>query len=276
MDKVDLNCSTKNEKKAREKAAKAKKIIVKAGTNSLTDEDSKLDKDKLNKLVDDVMDMINKNKQVILVSSGAIGAGKGTISIPDDSIENLQAASTIGQSHLMRFYSESFERYNKQVAQILLTHEDLENPSRFNNFKNTIETLLKWDIIPIINENDAVAIEEIKVGDNDIISSHIAVGIKADLLVTLTDVGGVYTSNPKENSDAELIHKVDFNNFNKLKKRIDETSTRNFGGIKTKIDGARKVNKEGIPAIIAKSDEENILERIAKGEKVGTIFIPDT
>ncbi|MDY7081340.1 MAG: glutamate 5-kinase [Halobacteria archaeon] len=256
----------------REQAAEASRVVVKAGTNSLTDDDSKLDIGKLDKLVDDIMDMVDDGKEVILVSSGAIGAGKGTVPESNNSIENLQAASTVGQSSLMRHYSTSFERYDKEVAQILLTHHDLEDSRRFANFRNTIEKLLEWGVVPIINENDAVAIEEIKVGDNDVISSSVAVGVGADLLVTLTDVEGVYTDNPKENPDAELIGKVE-GDFDAVWEYIGDTSP-DFGGITTKVEGAERVNEEGIPAVIAKSTEEDVLKKVSEGDKVGTFFAP--
>ncbi|XGI83837.1 glutamate 5-kinase [Halorutilales archaeon Cl-col2-1] len=258
---------------ARRIAADAGRVVVKAGTNSLTDEDSNLDDSKLDKLVDDLMDLVERGKEVILVSSGAVGAGKGRVDHPTDSIEDIQAASTIGQSRLMRRYSESFERYGVEVAQVLITHEDLNDTDRFTNFRNTVETLFDWGVVPIINENDAIAVEEIKIGDNDIISSSIATGVDADLLVTLTDVGGVYTENPKENPDAEIVREVG-EDFDEIRELVDETSSGGFGGIETKVDGARKVNERGIPAVIAGSAEEDVLERIAEGDVVGTLFLP--
>ena len=258
----------------REGAAKAQRIVVKAGTNSLTDDDSNLDRLKLDKLVNDVMDLVGHDREVILVSSGAIGAGKGRVELSNGgSVEDLQAASTVGQSVLMRNYNESFERHGRDVAQILVTHHDLEDSRRFNNFRNTVETLLNWGVVPVVNENDAVAIEEIQVGDNDIISSSIAVGVDADLLVTLTDVGGVYTDNPKENPDAELIDEVHGDEIDNVWEFVGEDAA-DFGGITTKIEGAERVNREGIPAVIAASGEENVLRKVRDGEKVGTFFAP--
>ncbi|MFD1686203.1 glutamate 5-kinase [Halobellus litoreus] len=259
---------------ARKLAAEAGRVVVKAGTNSLTDEESNLDDDKLDKLVDDVADLVERDKEVILVSSGAIGAGKGRIGFkPDDTVEESQAVSTIGQSHLMRRYTESFERYGLTVAQILVTDHDLGDTDRFTNFKNTIETLLEWGVVPIVNENDAVATEEIRIGDNDMISSSIAIGVDADLLVTLTDVGGVYTGNPKEDADAELIEAVG-RNYDEVERIIDATASGSFGGIRTKVQGARRVSEHGRPAIIARSTEPDVLEKIATEQPVGTIFVP--
>lgn len=258
----------------RDDAAEAERVVVKAGTNSLTDDDSKLDRLKLDKLVNDIMDLVERGKEVILVSSGAIGAGTGRAPTDNSSVEDLQAASTVGQSDLMRNYDESFERYGKDVAQILVTHHDLEDSRRFNNFRNTVETLLDWGVVPVVNENDAVAIEEIQVGDNDIISSSIAVGVDADLLVTLTDVEGVYTDNPKENPDAELVDEVRGDEIDEIWDYVGE-DTPDFGGITTKVEGAERANEQGIPAIIAGSQVQNVLEKVAEGEKVGTFFAPE-
>ncbi|NUE03994.1 glutamate 5-kinase [Halorubraceae archaeon YAN] len=258
---------------ARMQAANGERVVVKAGTNSLTDEQSNLDDAKLDKLVDDITDLHNAGKDVIFVSSGAVGAGKGRIGFNGETIEESQALSTVGQSYLMRRYTESFERYDRKIAQILLTQHDLENPERFTNFRNTIETLLEWDIIPIINENDAVTIQEIQIGDNDMLSSSVAIGLDADLLVTLTDVGGVYTGNPKDDPNAERIEAVS-NNYATVQSIVEATSSGSFGGIRTKVQGARGVSEHGIPAIIAQSTEENVLQKIAAGEPVGTIFLP--
>jgi glutamate 5-kinase len=260
--------------RARKLAATADRVLVKVGTNSLTTDESRLDDGKLDKLVDDIADLTDHGKEVVLVSSGSIGAGKGRIGFdPDDTVEESQAVSTIGQSHLMRRYTESFERYGLTVAQILVTDHDLEDPERFTNFKNTIETLLEWGVVPIINENDAVATEEIRIGDNDMISASVAVAVGADLLVTLTDVDGVYTGNPKDDPDAELIDAVG-RNYDEVERIIEDTGSGSFGGIRTKVRGARSVSEHGIPAIIAGSTEPDVLEKIATEQSVGTIFVP--
>ncbi|WP_435365884.1 glutamate 5-kinase [Haloarchaeobius sp. DYHT-AS-18] len=257
----------------RKQAAAAERVIVKAGTNSLTDDDSNLDDAKLDKLVDDIYDLRKRGKEVLLVSSGAIGAGAGRLGRTDRTVEEKQALSTVGQSHLMRRYTESFERYDLTIAQILITQQDLDNPERFTNFRNTIETLLDWGIVPIINENDAVATEEIQIGDNDMISASIAIGVDVDLLVTLTDVPGVYTGNPKHDPEAERILAVG-ENYDVVQDIIAKSATDGFGGIRTKVEGARDVSEHGIPAIIAESTEPAVLERIANAESVGTIFLP--
>ncbi|WP_138006697.1 glutamate 5-kinase [Halalkalirubrum salinum] len=259
--------------RARQQAASADRVVVKAGTNSLTTENSKLDDEKLNKLVDDVMDLLEAGKEVVLVSSGAVGAGKGRVGYGDAKIEESQALSTVGQSLLMQRYTESFERYDHKIAQILLTQTDLNDPDRFANFTNTIETLLEWGIVPIINENDAVSTKEIRIGDNDMLSSSVAIGIGADALVLLTDVGGVYTANPKHDPDAELIDVVG-TNYGDVQAMVDESATEQFGGIQTKVGGSRRVAEHGIVSIIAESTEPNVLKQIAEGSSVGTVFIP--
>jgi len=261
--------------RTRQLAADAERVVVKAGTNSLTDDDSNLDDEKLDKLVDDIEDLLSRGKEVILVSSGAIGAGKGRVGYPQETVEESQALSTVGQSHLMRRYTESFERYGRTVSQILLTDHDLGNPERFTNFRNTIETLLDWGVVPIINENDAVATEEIRIGDNDMLSASVAVGVDVDLLVTLTDVDAIYTGNPKRDPDAERIEAIG-RNYGHVQELIAGASSEGvgFGGIETKVQGARDASEHGIPAIIAGSAEPDVLERIATGKSVGTIFIP--
>jgi len=264
---------------ARQQAADAQRVIVKAGTNSLTDDDSQLDRVKLDKLVSDIMDLRKRGKDVILVSSGAVGAGMGMldeaagIDEGTDTVEESQALSTVGQSHLMRHYTQSFDRYDQKVAQILLTEDDLANPERFTNVRNTIETLLEWGIVPIVNENDAIATEEIQIGDNDMLSASVALGIDVDLLVTLTDVDGVYTGNPKDDDDAEQIEAVGAN-YDAVQSLVDESTTPGFGGIQTKVEGARDVSEHGTPAVIAGSEDHDVLERIATAKPVGTLFIP--
>lgn len=258
---------------ARKRAANADRAVVKAGTKSLTDDTSHLDDEKIDTLVDDVMHMIDRGTDVLLVSSGAIGAGIGRVGYDNESIEEAQALSTVGQPHLMRRYTESFERYDRMTAQLLLTQQDLEHTARFQNLRNTISTLFEWNIVPIINENDAVATDEIQIGDNDMLSSSVAIGLEADLLVTLTDVGGVYTGNPKEDPTAELIDVVG-DNHGEIDQIVEQSATARFGGIRTKVEGARDVSTHGIPAIIANSADGDVLQRIVNEKPVGTLFLP--
>ncbi|MFB6161855.1 MAG: glutamate 5-kinase [Halococcoides sp.] len=257
----------------RERAASADRIVVKAGTNSLTDEDSNLDDEKVDTLVDDIADLLKRDRKVLLVSSGAIGAGHGRVDASTDTVEAAQALSTVGQSHLMRRYTESFERYDQTIAQVLVTQADIDDPERFTNFRNTVETLFDWGVVPIVNENDAIAIEEIKIGDNDMLSAAVAMGVEADLLVTLTDVDGVYTGHPDRDPTARKIEAVG-ENYAEVQELVEDSASDGFGGITTKVEGARRVNEHGIPAIVAGSAEADVLDRIAESESVGTIFVP--
>ncbi|AWB26813.1 glutamate 5-kinase [Halococcoides cellulosivorans] len=273
MSEFDASVDPEVVERTRERAASADRVVVKAGTNSLTDADSNLDDDKLDKLVDDIADLRNRGREVLLVSSGAIGAGHGRVEAPTDTVEAAQALSTVGQSHLMRRYTESFERYDMTVAQVLVTQADIDDPERFTNFRNTIETLFEWGVVPIVNENDAIAIEEIQIGDNDMLSSAVAMGVDADLLVTLTDVDGVYTGHPDRDPTARKIAAVG-ENYAEVQDLVQDSATDGFGGIITKVEGARRVNEHGIPAVVAGSAEPDVLDRIADGESVGTIFVP--
>ncbi|GAB7008384.1 glutamate 5-kinase [Halorubrum trueperi] len=265
---------------ARTQAAEADRVVVKAGTNSLTDDESRLDRVKLDKLVADVMDLRRQGKEVVVVSSGAVGAGIGHLGqthLDRDAgvIEESQALSTVGQSLLMRHYTQSFDRYDQSVAQILVTGKDLDAPDRLTNFRNTIEALLEWDVVPVINENDAVATDELRIGDNDMLSASVAAALDVDLLVTLTDVSGVYTGNPKRDEAAEVIEAVG-GNYDDVRRIIGDSTTTDFGGIQTKVEGARDVAESGTPAIIAGSADRDVLARIAAGKPTGTLFVPTT
>lgn len=251
------------------------RVVIKVGTNSLTDQNSKLDESRVEKLVENLMYLMNDGKEIILVSSGAIGAGIGRLSLdkrPED-MESLQAASTIGQGELMRKYSEAFERHGLKVAQLLLTREDFTDPNRFDNFKNTIKVLFEWGVVPIINENDAVAVEEIRMGDNDLLSAFTASGINSDLLIMLTDVDGLCAGDPKKEKSVEPIKTVE-----EVDSGIEELTRKStngdFGGMYTKVQAAKIATEDGIPVVIANAGEENILNRIIEGEEIGTLFIP--
>ncbi len=266
---------SRSPKDVREGLAEIEKIVVKVGTDCLTTEDSELDENSIRKLVEDLMDLVNRGKKVILVSSGAIGAGIGRISLkkrPED-MESLQAASTVGQGLLMRMYSEFFENHGKHIAQLLLTREDFTNPTRFDNLKSTLSALFEWGVIPIINENDAVAVQEIRMGDNDLLSAFTAAGSDADLLVILTDVDGLYTDDPKKTSDAKPIRTVD-GVTSELQDLTEETSGRDFGGMFTKVQAAKMATEEEIPVVVTKASIENVLERVIDGEEMGTLFMP--
>lgn len=269
-----VNLDMKNED-IRKRISDANKIVVKVGTDCLTDENSKLDEGSIEKLVGDLMDLVSDGKEIILVSSGAIGAGVGRLSLdkmPED-MESLQAASTIGQSLLMRKYSEIFEDKGRHIAQLLLTREDFTNVTRFENLKNTIKALFKWGVVPIINENDAIAVEEIRMGDNDLLSAFTSSGIEADLLVILTDVDGLYTEDPKKVESADPIRVVE-EVTSEIEELTRKTTDGEFGGMFTKVQAAKMANEEGIPVVITKASKDRVLQRLLDGEKIGTYFSP--
>ncbi len=255
--------------------SKAKRIVIKVGTSNLTDKNYRLEPRKVEKLATEIVELKKQDKEIILVSSGAIGAGIGKLDLkqrPRD-IKVLQATAAVGQNVLMSTYDRYFANYDQIIAQILLTHAAFFNRQRYLNLRNTLVTLLKSGIIPIINENDTVAVDEIKVGDNDTLSALVASNLDADLLIILTNTDGLFTYDPKRSKKAELIPVVD--EITPEIERIAETGGRTgVGGMKTKIQAAKVTMKAGIPMIIANGGEENILMRIMKGEPVGTLFMP--
>ncbi|MHC1611489.1 MAG: glutamate 5-kinase [Candidatus Methanospirareceae archaeon] len=267
--------------KSREKKlvdlSKAKRIVIKVGTSNLTDKNYRLEPRKVEKLVKEIVELKRRDKEVILVTSGAIGAGIGKLNLkerPRD-IKLLQATAAVGQNILMSTYDKYFANYDQIIAQVLLTHDAFFNRQRYLNLRNTLLTLLKSGIIPIINENDTVAVDEIKLGDNDNLSALVASNLDAELLIILSDVDGFFTANPKRSKKAELIQVVD--EITPEIERIAERGGRTgVGGMKTKIQAAKVVMKAGIPLVIANGGEENILIRIIEGERVGTLFVPRT
>lgn len=261
--------------------AEAKRIVVKVGSSSLTDEHYRLEPRKVEKLVQEIVELRNRDygKEVILVSSGAIGAGIGKLGLkqrPRD-IKVLQATAAVGQSILMSTYEKYFSAYDQIIAQVLLTHSAFFNRQWYLNLRNTLVTLLKSGIIPVINENDTIAVDEIKLGDNDNLSALVACNLDADLLIILTNTDGLFTYDPRRSKRAELIPVVD-----EITPEIEHIAERTgsagagagVGGMKTKIQAAKITMKAGIPLIIANSSEERIIARIIDGERLGTLFKP--
>ncbi|MFH1822051.1 MAG: glutamate 5-kinase [Methanobacteriota archaeon] len=259
---------------SRKQLPKAKRIVVKIGTNSITDENSRLDPEKVGKFVSDVMSLRTRGKEVIVVSSGAIGAGVGHLNLDcrPKEISALQATAAVGQSTLMQVYSRYFGEYQQPVAQILLTAEDFRDPKRYKNFKDMLSTLMRWRVVPIVNENDSVASEEIKVGDNDILSAHVSIGAGADLLVILSDVEGLYVGYAKKGNRGKLIKTV--KRTTDVERHVSKSS-RGFGGMCSKIEAAKMVTEKGIPTVVAGSSEGRVLDRIIEGKEIGTLFLPE-
>jgi glutamate 5-kinase len=253
--------------------SKAKRIVVKIGTSSLTNEGYKLDPKKVQKFVRAAMQLRKSGGDVVIVTSGAIGAGVGRLALKERPREMgmLQATAAVGQGVLMQVYEKYFSRYEQPVAQMLLTREDFLNPIREKNFESTLNILLKWGVVPIVNENDSVAVEEIRVGDNDMLSALVARSSRADLLIMLSDVKGLYTSDPNEGKIASLIGEVECVTP-EIEKLAGKASPRGSGGMATKVRAAKIACESGIPVVIAKSDERDVLKRVLAGEEIGTIF----
>lgn len=253
----------------------AGRVVVKLGSNVITAANS-LNLDVIEAISNQISMLMDRGIEVILVSSGAQSAGlrkMGMTTRPTE-MPKRQAISAIGQSGLMMAYENSFEKNGKKVAQILLTAEDLNNRKRYLNARNTLNTLMEWKVVPIINENDTVMMEEIKLGDNDNLSAMIALLMDADFLFILTDIEGLYDKDPRRFPDAQLIKKV-----SSFKKEIEEYAghipgTLGTGGMLSKIKAAKKVASAGIPMIVAKGNINNVLLRLFKGERLGTYFVP--
>ena len=256
--------------------ANAQKIVVKVGTSTLTHKNGKLNLEQIEKLVRQLSDLRNQGKDVVLVSSGAIGAGMGKLNLEErpKTIPEKQAVAAVGQGILLHIYEKIFSEYGQATAQLLLTKADLEHRQRFLNARNTLLTLLRLGVIPIVNENDTVAFEEIKFGDNDTLAALVGTLIDADLVILLTDIDGFYNGDPRKNKNAKRIPVVEM---------IDEQieglagsvgSKFGSGGMATKITAASIAVNAGIPLMIAHGAEEHIIRRLTCGEDVGTLFLP--
>jgi glutamate 5-kinase len=253
-----------------------KRIVVKVGTSVLTSKEGKLETSYISRLVHELASLQQSGREVILVTSGAISAGMGKLQLipKPKTIPLKQAAAAVGQSILMQTYEHLFSQHHQPIAQILLTHQDLSNRQSYINIYNTILTLLHYRVIPIINENDTVAVEEIKFGDNDTLSALVAHSIEADLLIILTDTDGLYDTNPKHHKPKKLISVVEKVTPEILGLADGEGTPLSTGGMYTKLKAAEIVTKCGVVMIIANGREERILERIVNGESVGTLFLP--
>ncbi len=257
---------------------KIKRVVIKIGSSSLTMKDGGLDLSNMEKFSFEISGLVKQQIEVIVVTSGAIAAGLKYLKIssrPKD-IAALQAAASVGQVELMRTYSDLFARYDLKIGQILLTREDTARRTQYLNIKNTIEDLLKLKVIPIINENDSSAVEEIKFGDNDRLAALVASLTEADLLIILSDIEGLYDRNPQEDKDAKLISFVERITpvIEKLAGGIG--SMYGSGGMISKIKAAKVCSFSGIAMVIAHSKTPDVLEKIVSFEKIGTFFAPQT
>lgn len=252
----------------------AKRLVVKVGSNVLT-EDHGLNLKAIRSISRQICRLIDSGLEVILISSGAMASGVKKIGLnkrPDE-IPKRQAIAAVGQAGLILEYEKAFARYHKKVAQILLTGDDLNNRRRYLNARNTLCMLLSWQVVPIINENDTVMIEEIQFGDNDNLAAMITLLMDADILVNLTDIDGLYTKNPRKYPDAELIPLVSTIRESIVKVAGDIPGPLGTGGMLSKINAARKVTASGIPMVIANGCKPNILKKLFSGKEIGTFFV---
>jgi len=257
---------------------KIKRVVIKIGSSSLTVKDGGLDLSNMEKFTFEISELVKQQIEVIVVTSGAIAAGLKYLKIsskPKD-IAALQAAASVGQVELMRTYSDLFAKHGLIIGQILLTREDTTRRMQYLNIKNTIENLLRLKVIPVINENDSSAVEEIKFGENDKLAALVASLAEADLLIILSDIEGLYDRNPRENKDAKLISFVE-KVTPVIEKLAEGTgSIYGSGGMISKIKAAKVCSFSGIAMIIANSKTSDVLEKIVKFEKIGTFFAPQT
>lgn len=254
---------------------KNKRIVVKVGTSTLAHPTGLLNIRRVEELCKVLSDLKNAGHEVILVSSGAIGMGVGKLSLPHrpEDTPTKQAAAAVGQCELMYTYDKLFLQYSHTVAQVLLTGEDVDHPERRENFENTMERLLELGALPVINENDTIATAEIKVGDNDTLGAIVACCVKADLLVLLSDIEGLYTADPRKDPDAKLIPTVE-----EVTPEIEALaggvgSSLGTGGMATKLRAAKMVTAMGCDMVITNGEHPERLYDIAEGKDVGTRFI---
>jgi glutamate 5-kinase len=255
--------------------SRVKRVVVKVGSGVLTGENG-LNMSVIGHLTNDICQLKRKGVEVILVSSGSIASGLRKLGLQKrpSSISQQQALAAIGQSSLMKAYEEAFEHHDNKAAQVLLTRDDLTHRRRYLNARNTIFTLLSWSIVPVINENDTVVVDEIKFGDNDNLSAMVTNLTEADLLINLTNIDGLFDKDPRVQKDAKMIKVV-----NRIDRRITKLASTipgflGTGGMASKIKAAQKVSLAGIPTIIGNGLRPGILRLLFEGEEEGTLFMP--
>lgn len=253
-----------------------KRIVIKLGTSTLAHKTGKLNIRRMTNLVRVISDLHNSGKEIILVSSGAVGLGAGKLGLPEKPKETRmkQAVAAIGQCELMHIYDDMFEKYSVTVAQILLTKTIIANPDHSKNFENTIETLVSMDVIPIVNENDTIAIDELEleIGENDSLSAIVASLSKADLLLILSDIDGLYDDDPRKNPDAHPIHVVE--EITPEIERVAGGAGSGFGtgGMSTKINAAKIASEAGIDMVIMNGKNPELLYDLFEDKDIGTIL----
>lgn len=256
----------------------ARRIVVKIGSALLTGGGRGLDKEAIASWVGQMASLRREGREIVLVSSGSVAEGMARLGwkTRPKSLHELQAAASVGQMGLVRTYEALFQAHGLHAAQILLTHDDLSERQRYLNSRSTLVTLLDLGVIPVINENDTVATEEIRFGDNDTLAALVANSLEADLLVILTDQSGLFERDPTLYPDAKLLHQASINNPS-LREMVGESrSGLGRGGMITKLRAARLAARSGAATVIASGREPNVLSRLVKGEMLGTFLVPDT
>lgn len=254
----------------------AKRVVVKIGTNVMATSTGRLDADKMRHIVEQIAELSEQGIRVVLVSSGAIAAGLEKLGKAErpTAIAELQATASVGQGVLMHQYINLFDEFGLRVGQVLLTQSDITHRQQYVNASNTFEELLDLSVVPIVNENDTTAVDEIKFGENDTLAALVANLIRADLLVILSDIDGLHTSDPTIDPDAELINEVTDITPELESIAGDATTQFGSGGMLTKVQAARIVTLAGAGMVVASGERQNVLRDIMAGKQVGTFFRP--
>jgi glutamate 5-kinase len=261
--------------KSRDEMGEKERIVVKVGTSTLSFPNGKMNYTRLERLAMVLSDLQSDGKEVILVSSGAVGVGAGRLKMyePPTGLVARQALAAVGQADLIRIYQKFFDEYNQMVAQVLLTRDGLEDETRRVNARNTIHELLRMKIIPVINENDTVSTAEVQFGDNDNLSAKVAILMEADLLIILSDVNGLYSGDPHNDLSATRISMVSQNNQAIEQFIHDSISVFGTGGMATKVQAARLCMANGVDACIINGKDPKNIFRIICGMDIGTLFL---
>lgn len=264
-----------NNEASREALKKAKRIVIKVGTSTITYANGKRNFSQIDRLAREISDLQNQGKEMILVTSGAVAVGVDRMGLPGKpkTIPGKQAAAAVGQGVLMHTYEKFFADYGQIVAQVLITKTEAIDRHRYINTRNTFMELMRQRVIPIVNENDVVALDELKIGDNDNMSALVAGIVDADLVIILSDVDGLYTANPQTHPDAVIVPEVA-----EITPEIEASaggvgSARGTGGMATKIQAAKAATSSGIHLVIASGTEKNAITRVLQGEELGTLFV---
>ena len=253
----------------------AKRIVVKIGSSLVSSRETGLQPERIDRLAEEIAALRSAGRQILIVSSGAIVSGIKKLGLKDypKSLPVKQAAAAVGQSRLMWAYEKSFEPLGVMVAQILLTHHDLADRRRFLNARHTLAALIDFQVIPIINENDTVAVDEIRVGDNDTLAAEVAHLIDADLLVILSDVDGLFTEDPRKMPSAQLIPLITDINEDIERRAGVSTTFEGTGGMATKVRAAKKVAEYGVATLILNGQKPGLLPRVLSGSTDGSLFL---